>query len=137
MEYIEWAGILVGAMMRIKFPTKRSDGSFCIEIKLRVNAGEYTELADRVVSWSDRWIEENRFWSTSLAESVGGRLDFLEDFTGPPACSATHSSLLLRFESRRAASKWWKDWLVLRFLKDLQTAFNEISVESIGDCTGR
>jgi hypothetical protein len=30
-------------------------------------------------------------------------------------------------EVRPEARKWWKDWLVLRLLKDLRGSFNEIA----------
>jgi hypothetical protein len=40
-------------------------------------------------------------------------------------------------EGRPEAKKRWKDWLVLRLLKELQGAFRGItSVEGITDCSG-
>jgi hypothetical protein len=55
-------------------------------------------------------------------------LDFLRDFTGPPSCIARGTDFLaLRLEGRPETKGAWKDWLVLRLLKDLTAAFVEIT----------
>jgi hypothetical protein len=123
-------------LMVPSFPKRRSDGSFCIEVRLRVDSQQLDVLANRLNAWLDQWVLANRFWKWSLAKRAGGLLDFLDDFVGPPAVVVrTPAFICLRFECRPQAKKWWKDWLVLRILKDIHAAFDEvIAVENIGDC---
>jgi hypothetical protein len=112
------------------------DGSFCVEVTLRVNTKQPNDLANRMQLWLEEWVHANRYWETSLFESVGGRLDFFEDFAQVPSCSVSGPDLLcLHLQSRPGARKWWKDWLVLRILKELPNAFPEFAeVQKITDC---
>jgi hypothetical protein len=122
--------------MPVKFPKRRADGSFSVEVTLRVNSKQPDVLAARVNSWLGEWVQANRFWKFSHhPESSDGVLDFLRDFTGPPSCIARGTDFLdLRLEGSPETNKAWRDWLVIRLLKDLTAAFVEITaVEEIGN----
>jgi hypothetical protein len=120
----------------VKFPKRRADGSFCVEVMLRVDAKETDVVASRVNSWLDEWVESNRYWKVSHPESSDGLLDYFRDFTGPPSCFTPEPGFLcLRLEGRPETKQAWKDWLVLRLLKDLGQAFHEIrAVGKIQTC---
>ena len=122
--------------MPVKFPERRPDGSFSVEITLRVNSKQPDVLVASVNSWLGQWVHANRFWKFSHhPESSDGVLDFLRDFTGPPSCIARGTDFLaLRLEGRPETKGAWKDWLVLRLLKDLTATFVEITaVEEFGN----
>lgn len=117
--------------MEIKLPKKRADGSFCVEIALRVNTDDAKVLAARITSWLEEWTQKNRYW-----DWFGETLDFLNDFAGPPTCAErSPESLIVRVEGTPKFTKWWKDWIVLKLLKDLQSHFHEITdVQSVVNC---
>jgi hypothetical protein len=117
--------------MEIKLPKKRPDGSFCVEITLRVNTNDAKGLAARITSWLKEWTQRNRYWNW-----FEENLDFFNDFAEPPTCAErTQESLVVRVEGRPKFTKWWKDWIVLRLLKDLQGQFDEITaVEAFVNC---
>jgi hypothetical protein len=117
--------------MEINFPKKRLDGSFCIEITLHVNTKDGKGLATRITSWLKEWTQRNRYWN--LFEE---NLDFFNDFAEAPTCAArTQESLVVRVEGRPKFTKRWKDWIVLKLLKDLQAQFDEITaVEAFVNC---
>jgi hypothetical protein len=117
--------------MEIKLPKTRPDGSFCVEITLRVNTNDAKGLAARITSWLKEWTQSHRYWNWFEED-----LDFFNDFAEPPTCAErTHESLILRVEGRPKFTKWWKDWIVLRLLKDLQGQFDEIAaVEAFVNC---
>jgi hypothetical protein len=117
--------------MPVKFPKRRADGAFCVEITLLVNTHDLEGLAARITSWMDQWTQGNRYWNC-----FGVVLDFFDDFVRPPICvKHTSESLILRVEGRPDSKKSWRDWIVLRLLKDLQEEFHEITaVESFANC---
>jgi len=117
--------------MPAKFPKRKSDGSFCVEITLTVSTNEIDSLVARITSWLDQWTKENRYWKWQ-----GQLLDFFAEFSGSPTCvKRTPESLTLRVDGRSGSTKWWKDWIVLRLLKDLQGKFSELqSVDAFTNC---
>jgi len=85
-------------------------------------------MASSVATWLDRWVAANQQW-----EWAGGRrLSFLDDFARAPfgvECCDEH--LTFRLEVK-PGSKAWRDWLVIRLLKELKGAFVEVEdVEKI------
>jgi hypothetical protein len=122
--------------MRIKFPTRRADGSFCVEVRLRIDSSQPNLLASRLTAWLDQWSHANRYWKWPPARNEGGLLDYFDDFLGAATAVVCSSTIVcLRFECRPEAKKWWKDWLVFRILRDIHEAFIEIiAVEKIGNC---
>lgn len=123
--------------MPMKFPRRRSDGSFCVEVVFRVEGGQLASLPLRVTEWCDEWVKMNRHWKFKHPESRDGVLDFLRDFTGPPRCLTLAPDIIsLRFEVHAGSKNAWKDWLGFRFVKELKQAFSEITMlESVRDCS--
>jgi hypothetical protein len=112
------------------FPKRRSDGSFCIEVSLRIESKAPADLKARVTRWLEDWPAANasRRW---FREEVR----YSDQFTGPPFDADCHDgSLSFKIEGRPAA-KWWKDLLLIGLVKDLHDAFPEVTgVEHITDC---
>jgi hypothetical protein len=119
--------------MPVKFPVKFDDGSFCIKVVLQVDTQR--SLRNEIQTWLDQWVQENRYWAFSTPSSKGN-LDFYESFSAAPRCIEEQSGVLsLQFEGRPGASKDWKDWLVLRILKELQETFKGvITIGEIKNC---
>jgi hypothetical protein len=117
-------------LMEINLPKKRPDGSFCIAIMLRVNTNDAKGLAARITSWLKEWTQRNRYWHWFED------LDFFNDFAEAPTCAErTEESLIVRVEGSPKFTKWWRDWIVLRLLKELQGQFAEITaVEAVVNC---
>jgi len=122
--------------MPIRFPRRRSDGSFCVEVLFRVTSSQLESIPSRITDWADEWVRANRHWKFKHPESRDSGLDFLRDFTGPPKCFAVHPGLIsIRFEVQPESKKAWKDWLGFRFVKELRQAFPEITaLEKVRNC---
>jgi hypothetical protein len=124
---------------RVRFPKRKPDGSFCVEVVFRVNSNELDALMSRVALWLEEWVRTNRFWKIGFAhpEAPDGMFDFLRDFAGPPTCSANGPDLIcLRFEGRSGSKRAWRDWLAMRLSKELRGAFPEITaLEDVRNCT--
>jgi hypothetical protein len=115
-----------------QFPIRRPDGSFCIEIVLRVEAETSASLGGQVVEWLDAWVQSNQSWHW-----FGQDIRYDDEFAGNPFHVEYANGLLsFRLEGKPTA-RWWKDFLGLRLLKDLQQAFPSIrAVEKMQDCPG-
>ena len=117
--------------MEITLPKKRPDGSFCIEIALRVNTDDAKVLAAGITSWLEDWTQKNRKWTW-----FDQTLDFFNDFSRSPICTERSPEyVVVRVEGTPKFTKWWKDWIVLRVLEDLQGQFHEVvAVDGFGNC---
>ena len=124
--------------MPAKFPNRRPDGSFCVEVTLGKNVGQVEPSADQVNAWLERWAQANRIWTTS-PYGPKESLDFFDEFAEIPTCVAGESGrLLLRLQGRPEATRRWKDWLVLKFLSDLRIAFEgKLAFEGAANCPDR
>lgn len=122
--------------MPAKFPAKRDDGSFCIKVFLQVDTHRTKSTCDAIQTWLEQWVETNRYWNFSTP-SAKGNLDFYESFASVPRCMEEEAGVLsLQFEGRPNAPKDWKDWLVLRLLKELQEAFKGvITIGEVRNCS--
>jgi hypothetical protein len=116
-----------GTAMRSEiFPKRKQDGSFCIEMRLAIDAEDPAVLATRINAWIEEWVQANRYWKTVFAEE-SGVFDFYDEFARPPYCVMGDSrSLFLRVEGGPRAKKWWKDWIASRLMPDLKAAFKEV-----------
>lgn len=118
-----------------KFPKLRPDGSFCIEARVRVSTNELDVLASEVTNWLDRWVRENQYWKRSLVKKGKVVLDYFDDYAGLPSLLTCPPDFLILRLAGRPGARWWKDWLILRLLKELRNAFEEITaLERIIDC---
>ena len=122
-------------MSEVRFPKRREDNSFCVEVTLAVHTVEPEELLRRVQDWSSRWMEANRVWEPQRdAENMGQLLYGQEFKTEPIPVSCTRTELKLRLEGQPSAERW-RDWLVLRIIPGLKAAFTEIQdVSGMKDC---
>jgi hypothetical protein len=115
------------AMRPERFPKRRLDGSFCIELPFAIVTNDPVVLISRINAWIEEWVRTNRFWENNLAHGEGGVLDFYDEFARPPYCvTADSGSLFLRVEGCAGAKKWWKDWIASRLMPDLRVAFKEV-----------
>jgi hypothetical protein len=121
-----------------RFPNRRPDGSFCVEVTLRVESAEIEPFVSRLTAWLNDWAKANRYWKPGFShpESRDGVFDFQRDFTGPPSCSTQVANLVrLRLEGRPESKRTWKDWLCMKLLPELRRVFAEIrAIEKIQDC---
>jgi hypothetical protein len=123
---------------RREFPKLRPDGSFCIEVRLRVSTDQLELLASRVTEWFDGWVRQNRYWKMPTIRKEGKGMavfDYFDDFARPPSCAASPpDSVVLRLEGR-PGGKWWRGWLASRIVKELRVAFKEIGkIEKAVNC---
>jgi hypothetical protein len=125
-------------MISTKFPKRRPDGSFCVELRLRVDTKDVEELAHLINAWIEEWVRANRYWKNNLAHRENGVLDFYDEFARPPYCVAGDPvSLFLRVEGCPGSGKWWRDWIASRLTRDLRATFKEIQppvMEKARDC---
>lgn len=113
------------------FPTRRSDGSFCVRVTVRVATEAPDDLASRFAQWSREWVKDNEMWDWLKDR----RLNYFDDFEGPPRQVTSDSSHLSFILDGKASARWWKDWIAFRLLKDAQEMFPEIlGVERVVDC---
>src|SRR5437867_2814598 len=118
-------------MSKIKFPKRRPDGSFCIEVILHIVSDDPEGLLKRVRDWAIQWAKANQVWTRKWCTGEGlqnqeEELQYIQDFNQEPlpiACSTTE--LKIQLECKPSA-QLWKDWLVSRILPDLKTSFPEI-----------
>jgi hypothetical protein len=114
--------------MPVNYPRRDSDDCFRLEVPLQVRTEDPEALAERTNAWLSEWVDANRYWSFPHPKSTNGVLDFSRDFTGTPTCVMRGQGRLgLCIECGPEAENSWKDWLVLRILKDLVSQFKEVT----------
>lgn len=121
---------------KVRFPKKRADGSFCIEVSIPVSTDDPEGLLRSVQDWLSQWAKANQIWIRTWQPT--GRIEELfygQEFKGAPQpISCDSSELKIRLEGQPSA-KWWKDWMVSRILADLKAAFSEIrAIGHLRDC---
>jgi hypothetical protein len=123
-------------MSKVLFPKRNADGSFCIDVVIAIETNEPGDLSHRVKSWAAQWVRENHIWARHWTQSERDEtLNYTQEFKREPyPVSCTPTELTIRFEGQPSA-KWWKDWLVLKILSDLKSAFVEFrDVTRMRDC---
>ena len=122
-------------MSKVRFPKRRDDGSFCVEVTLVVQAAEPEALLRGVQAWSSGWAETNQVWNWKW--DTGGEEELLygrEFKREPKPVSCTSTELKIQLEGQPSAERW-KDWLVFRIIPELKAAFAEVQdVSSVKDC---
>jgi hypothetical protein len=91
--------------LRVKFPRRRADGSFCLEVILSVVTQNERLLAQRIQQWwTSEWGPENevwtRYWSSGLKEELAYRDEFSRL---PQIVSCKDTELRFRLEGRGSA----------------------------------
>lgn len=120
-------------MNEAKFPRRNDDGSFCIEIGLKVASYGVGDLRTRVQTWiAGDWMPRNRVWKrewktgADLAITREQLLNYEAEFEdAPKVVSCDLSGLRIKIAGR-ASARFWRDWLISKFLPDLRSAFPEI-----------
>ena len=120
-------------MPNVNFPKRNNDGSFCIEVSLRLVSDSRGDLGSRIQRWIDNeWMVEHstwkRVWRTgpnleTIDEEI---LNYTDEFIKAPQISACEASEIQFQLFGKKSAKFWKDWLVSRFLPDLKAEFPEI-----------
>lgn len=120
--------------MPIRFPAKRKDGSFEILITLRGMPS--IETGRR---WLSRWTSRNSVWEHETIVRGNRSTEVVrlaDDFFLPLIFEKgpkghTFIRLLVKPES-----KLWRDWMILRLLKDLSSEVPGVDVYQFEDHTG-
>ena len=122
-------------MSEVRFPKRREDGTFCVEVTLAVQTAEPEGLLHRVRAWASRWIEVNRVWEWKWDTGGAEELHYEREFgSGPEPVSCTTTELRMRLEGLPTAGRW-KDWIVWRIVPELKAAFPEVQdVCGVKDC---
>ena len=127
---------------KMNFPRRGDDGSFCVEICLKVSGDCREEMGPQIQHWLDEdWMKHRstwkRVWKTgpNLARIDEQIHHYDDEFMKPPkVISCEGSELRFRLLGRRSA-KFWRDWLVSRLLPDLRAQFPEVGERlHIEDC---
>lgn len=112
--------------------------SFCFEAILRLKPDtRASEVADSMNTWASDWTRQHRMWRSPLFDSIGGELDYFNDFLTPPLCRAgSEGTITVRLKGTPEASKYWRDWLALRLLPEMQKEFTAIeAIDGITECS--
>jgi len=123
-------------MSKVQFPKRKADGTFCVEVTLRVTTSDAEELLRRMTNWMNQWVKANQVWIRVWEPS--GRVEKLrydEEFKGIPRIVFSDSREIKIQVDGHFSARWWKDWLVLKIIQELKEAFTEIQANgSIKDC---
>ncbi len=123
-------------LTKIRFPTRRPDGSFDVIVRLCGVHEGYVEVA----SWIANWSEQNGTWIRSWdagGETTAETLLLLQDCgTSPSIEKLGDGEASVQFRVR-ADSKMWKDWIV-RFVENFVSAYPGSSLSRFeSDPSGR
>jgi hypothetical protein len=120
-------------MNRAKFPARKDDGSFCVEIGLSVVRAGDNNLKSNIRDWiAADWMPRNLVWKRewrtggSLGTISEQALNYQSEFMGAPEIVGYDASVLQIRVVGRESAKFWKDWLISRFLPDLKAKFPEV-----------
>ena len=117
---------------KVKFPKRRSDGSFSIIVRYSILVGESASLIEIINQWFVEWYRINQEWT--WFENTEHETQYLlnDEFTCPPyALKIDERHLGIVLNGKPTSKKFWKDWLVIRILPELKQAFPQIE-EVIG-----
>jgi hypothetical protein len=120
---------LVPCMSPARFPARKADGSFCVEIGVQMTDLQI-DFVSCVQTWiNDAWMPQHGTWTrewktgSNLATRQVQELRYDDEFMGPPEVAAgSASELQLRLRGKKTA-KFWKDWVVSRLMPDLKAQF--------------
>jgi hypothetical protein len=116
-------------MNLVKFPKRRPDGSFCVEVTLRHTSGDTAALASELREWiATDWTPQNNLWTRNWSNGSVEELRYLDEFSAAPRLtSCENGELIIVLDGKPNAGKVWKDWLVSRMWPDIKKCFPEIT----------
>lgn len=123
-------------MNELKFPRRRLDGSFCVEVMLEVAPGTEARARAEIERWLvSTWVPANTVWRRHWSTGVVEELRFEQEFQSISIGDIAVRSLSIRLEGKSTA-KYWRDWLVSRLLPELRANFPLLvsGVIQIRDC---
>jgi hypothetical protein len=116
-------------MTKVKFPKRRTNGSFCVEIIVSLSSVNTGDIGSAIQDWwSNEWMPRNkewvRAWNRGHKTERTEVLLYDDEFSGAPQLVRCEGSQLrFRLIGKSSAKKWWKDWLVSRMIPDLKARF--------------
>jgi hypothetical protein len=92
---------------KIRFPKRRSDGTFCAEMVLTVTESEGEALGHAIQQWwNEEWARANRTWTRRWSSGAIDELLYADDFsTTPQVVSCVQGELRVRLEGTRSFSE--------------------------------
>jgi hypothetical protein len=129
-------------MIAAKFPSRKVDGSFCVEVGLQLLEGTPDDICDLIDQWfSNGWMSENKTWTRTWLTGANFEtkrnevLVYSDEFLSAPEVSLGGKSELQIQLLGTKSSKFWKDWLVSKIAPDLKEKFPYIGeLLYIRDC---
>jgi hypothetical protein len=130
-------------MTSVKFPRRKQDGTFCVEVGLQISSDDIaTDVAAQIQVWFDEtWMSANKTWirpwssGPDFATKREQVLSYSDEFLAPPEVRAKGDAELCIKLLGAGTAKFWKDWLVLKIGHDLKKQFPEVGeLLYIRDC---
>jgi len=129
-------------MNTAKFPSRKVDGSFCVDVGLQLLDESPDNICNLIDEWfSGVWMAANKTWTRTW--STGANLEVKKDevlvysdefLRAPTASLGSESELRIRLFGTNSA-RLWKDWLVSKIAPDLKEKFPYIGdLLYIKDC---
>jgi hypothetical protein len=130
-------------MNAAKFPSRKVDGSLCVDVGLQLLEGAPDNICEVIDEWfSDAWMSANKTWMRTW--STGANLEvkknevlvYSDEFDRAPMASlGSKSELRIRLFGTKS-SRLWKDWLISKIRPDLNEKFPYTGeLLYIRDCT--
>jgi hypothetical protein len=123
-------------METAQFPKRYPDGSFCVEVIMTADTTRPDQLEEQAAVWLSTWVRTNDLWVRDWSSGQREELHFSECFAGVPTVTfCSTSELRFQLVGKPSAAKTWKDWLVLRLIKELVASVPEVTgFKAIEDC---
>jgi hypothetical protein len=105
-----------------QFSSKRATGRALLEIGFPVVKEAEPNLAEAIQAWiQDTWMPKNKEWNNK--SRLEPRLVLYRDtFYSEPKISESSGLLILNLDTN-LSSKEWRDWLVLKIIRDMRERF--------------
>lgn len=122
--------------MKINFPRRHQDGSFCVIASFTVNTRDPGKLLSEIRAWFIEWTENNQIWVWKYDSGREDTFVFNDEFKSiPTAVSCDSGELRIRLEGSPTSQRFWRDWLALRIVPELLGSFPEIKkMTNVRDC---
>lgn len=114
-------------MAEPKFPSRASDGSFCVD-------AIFTGPADvaQVRDWVNSWMSANSVWRRAWSSGTTETLVYSDQFASSPEVLLHHANLCIRLRGAPGSNGVWRDWLV-ELCGHLTTRFPDLKLAQVID----